>query len=385
MAKRDDRRKPGTGYTTQATNKTWTAYFPKFGGGYHVRRGFSTRALAEAWLDSLLKRQTDKEDVAKGQQRVGVWVDRWIERSSREREWKAKMQADVLYKLGYVKPYLGDMAIADVMPDDVDLMFDELSRDLAQNTVRQIRNYLYQVFEYARERRYITYNPVIKPARRKRPKQQEPQRLTVGQSALLIRTAEPSFYAPAWWLILTLGLRAGEVCGLRWGDVDLDNGVLHILQQVTDLRGKAHKDTPKNDKIRHVPLARSLIPLIRAHREWYIRRAAQGLKKGYWREQGLVFPGRGGRAMNPGSLRHQLHALTDACKLPPVKTHELRHTAGKFYTDLHAPDNVTGAILGHAPNITGHYAPPDVEAMRPWTEKVYRLLLGEVERMRETG
>ena len=83
--------------------------------------------------------------------------------------------------------------------------------------------------------------------------------------------------------------------------------------------------------------------------------------------------------MNPTSLRHQLKRLTDACKLPPVTTHMLRHTAGKFYTDITTPQDVKTAILGHAPNITGHYAPPDAEAMRPWVERVHAVLVGEVD------
>jgi integrase len=374
------RRKPSTGYTSQATNETWIAHFPRLGGGYHVRRGFSTRSLAEDWLDSLLKQRDNKVDIKSGLQRVDVWVDRWIERSAAERGWKAKMLADVLYKLGYVKPFIGAVALADVLPDDIDAMIDDLARDLAENTIRQIRNYLFQVFESAVKRRYIAFNPVIKPERRKRPKQKPPERLSAPQAALLIRAASESFYALAWWLILTLGLRAGEICGLRWGDVDLDRATLTVAQEVTDVRGVATKDMPKGDKIRTLAFARSLVPVFRLHQRAVISRAAQGLKKGYWEENGLVFPGRGGRAMNPTSLRHQLKRLTDAVKLPPVTTHMLRHTAGKFYTDLGTPENITQAILGHAPNITGHYAPPDAEAMREWVERVYRALAGEVER-----
>jgi integrase len=262
MARRKPkRRKPGTGYTTQAKNGTWSALFPKFGGGYHVRKGFDTRTIAEAWLDSLLEQQTKKGDIGGGQQKVGGWIDTWATRAAKEREWKAKMIADVAWKLGYVKPYLGDVALVDVLPDQVDAMWDELRKNLAETTVRQIRNYLHQVFEEARERRYITYNPVLKPKRRKRPKQKPAQRLSVSQAALLVCAAEASFYALAWWLILTLGLRAGEVCGLRWGDVDLERATLTIAQEVTDVRGKATKDSPKGDKVRTLPIAHALIPL----------------------------------------------------------------------------------------------------------------------------
>lgn len=377
------RRERGSGYATQAKNGTWTGYYPnRADGGYHVRRGFATQAAAETWLDSFVVRHEAREDVDRGQQKLSAWAEAWIERNARERAWKAKMKVDVIFKLSYANAYLGDMPLADVYPDHVDAMMDELARDLAETTVRQIRNYLFQVFEAAVKRRYITYNPVIKPERHKRAKQQEPERLNVAQARRLLREAPP-FYALAWWLILTLGLRAGEACGLRWVDVDLERAIIHVEQEVTDLRGMPHKDLPKGDKKRVLPFPRALIEPLRTHREAYMRRAVQGVKKGYWQEHSLVFPGRGGRPMNTTSLYHQLRRMTDACRMPPMKTHNLRHTAGKFYTDLGTPQHILSAILGHSTNITGHYAPPDVETLREWVEAVYRTLAGDAERGRK--
>lgn len=376
MARRKrERRKPGTGYASQARNKTWTAFYPKLGGGNHARRGFDTRAAAEAWLDSLVAQRDAKGDVAGGQQKTDAWIDIWATRAAKDRDWKAKMIADVAWKLGYVKPYIGDRVLLDVLPDHVDAMLDDLRTSLAETTIRQIRNYLWQVFEEARERRYITYNPVIKPKRRKRAKQKEPQRLNRAETNRLLRAAASSFHHLAWWLIVTLGMRAGEICGLRWCDVDLEACVIHIQVAVAELYGKPHHDTPKNDKKRHVAFARLLVPLFVAQRHAVERRAAQGTKKGYWRESDLIFPGRGGRPMNPIALRHQLHDLTDAAQLPPVTTHMLRHTAAKFYADIGADERMIGAILGHAPSITGHYAPPDPDAQRPWVEQVYARLV----------
>jgi hypothetical protein len=185
MAKRRKRRSPGTGYAQPAADKkTWIAFFPKLAGrGYHVRRGFDTRAAAEAWLDSLVKRQESKEDIASGQMSLTVWLSRWKKRSAKDRQWKAKTLADVEFKLGYVKPFLNALPLADITPDRIDQMLDELSRNLADNTVRQIRNYLYQVFQSAVNRRYITYNPVIKPERRKRPKRAAAPERPAGRAA----------------------------------------------------------------------------------------------------------------------------------------------------------------------------------------------------------
>lgn len=377
--KRRSRRAPGTGYAAEAANGTWTGYFPKLGDGYHVRRGFDTRAAAEAWCDSLLKQRNEKLDVGKGQHTVAARIDAWAAREEHERGWKAKTAADVAFRLGYVKPYLGAMTLADVMPDHVDAMLGELRKDLAESSIRHIRNYLWQVFEDAVRRRHITYNPVLKPQRRKRVKQKEPQRLGAAQAAILAQTAAGSFYAVAWWLLICLGLRAGEVCGLRRGDVDLVAGTITIAQEVTDLRGKAHKDAPKNDKVRTLPLPRALVALLAAHLELLTKRAAKGTRAGTWQEHGLVFPGKSGRPMNPTSLRHALKRLTTAASLPPVTTHQLRHTAGALFTDAGCPEDVRAAILGHATaTITRHYSPPSVETMRPWVERVHAAIASQL-------
>src|SRR6185436_8847538 len=151
-------------------------------------------------------------------------------------------------------------------------------------------------------------------------------------------------------------------------------------QEYTDVRGTATQDLPKGDKVLPVPFPRALVPLIRAHLAALTRRAAHGTRYGYWQEHQLVFPGRGGRPMNPTSLRHALKTLTDACKLPSVTTHMLRHTCGGLLIAVGAPENIIGGILRHGPRtITGHYAPPSVEVMRPWVEQVYRILAGELE------
>jgi integrase len=308
----------------------------------------------------------------------------WATRAAKERDWKAKTIADVQWKLAYVTPYIGDQALADVLPDDIDAMMDELGKALAETTTRQIRNYLYQVFESAVKRRYITYNPVIKPERRKKAKQRAPQRLSAPQTAVLLRQAEGTFYALAWWLIVCCGLRAGEMCGLRRSDIDLDNAILTVAQEYTDVRGTSTQDLPKGDKVLSIPFPRALVPFLRLHLAALTRRAAQGIQKGYWKEHQLVFPGRGGRPLNPTSLRHALTRLTDAARLPPVTTHMLRHTCGGLLILAGAPENIIGGILRHGPrNITGHYAPPPIAVMRPWVEQVYGMVAGEVRELGE--
>ncbi len=386
--KRDGRRSPGTGYTAQAKNKSWTGYYPKFGGGYHVKRGFSTREAAEAWCDTLHAQHKAGLAVTQGQRLVEDAIDAWIAREQRERLWKAKTVADVEFKLGYVKPFIGAMVMTDVLPDDVDAMLTTLAEDLAPTTLRQIRNYLHQVFTDAVDRRHITYNPVLKPKRRKQPKRRPAIHLSPEQIRLLLDQVAGSFYGPAWWLIVCLALRAGEVCGLRIIDIDLDRAIVTIAQEYTDLRGKPHNDLPKNDKIRHLPLPRRALADLVAHLEARAKRAKTGTKNGTWHEHGLVFPGRGGRPMHVSSLLHNLNRAIAAInaadatgprlvKIPKLTSHMLRHTSASLYTDVGCPEDIRAALLGHSPgNVTRFYSPPDIETIRPWVDAVYDRIVG---------
>lgn len=380
MAKRKrQRRKPGSGRSYQAANTTWTACYPRIGGGEHVRRGFRTRQEAESWLDSLVALHDQKHDVGQALRTVETAIDAWVNREKDERAWKPKMLADVRFKLGYVKPYLGSMALSDVLPDHVDVMLSDLGQSLAQTTIRHIRNYCYQVFQDAVLRRHIAYNPVIKPSRRKRLMTKEPERLSVQQAAILLHHADGSFYALAWWLLICCGLRSGEVCGLRRSDVDLVSCVLHIRQAVGDVGSAAVISLPKNDKQRDVPFPKALAPLFTAHEEVLIKRAARGLKDQTWHEYGLVFPGRSGEPLRPTSLRHMLKRLTDAAKLPAITTHMLRHTAAGLLEGAGCDRVTIGALLGHTPqSITGHYAPVSLTTLRPWIDQVYQMLHGDM-------
>jgi integrase len=386
--KRDGRRAAGSGYAAPATNGTWTAFYPKFGGGYHVKRGFRTREAAEAWCDSLVAQHEAGVAVSQGQRLVSAAIDAWIGREQHERLWKAKTVADVEFKLGYVKPFLGAMPVNAVMPDDVDAMLDTLARDLAPTTMRQIRNYLHQVFADAEDRRHILHNPVRKPKRRKQPRRRAAVHLAPAQIQLLLQQVAGSFYGPAWLLIVCLALRAGEVCGLRLVDLDLDARTLTIAQEYTDLHGTPHQDLPKNDKTRVLPLPRRALPVLAAHVERRTTVAATGQTHGRWQEHGLLFPGRGGRPLHTSSLLHNLHRAIDAVngadtdgprlvRIPALTTHMLRHTAAGLYTDVGCPEDVRAALLGHSPGtITRFYSPPDIETIRPWVDAVYDRIAG---------
>lgn len=382
----DSRRTPGSGYTRAEPNGTITALYPRRGGGYHVKRGFATEAAAARWLAELGKRDAERYDIAGGEQTLDTLIDRWLDRQEeRVQQGKLKQRTwnDYAFKLGYARDLLGDRRISALMPDHVDDALRVIGRALAETTTRQIRALLHRILEDAHQRRYIERNPVI-VERGQAAERQAPARMNARSARAVLHAAEGSFYELAWWLLFVLGLRAGEVCGLRRSDIDRDALTIRIEQTVADLRGTPTLSTPKTKAGKRVlPFPAGLLPLLDAHLAWLDTRAKEGARRNQWQASALLFPGRGGRPLNPTSLYHQIQRLCADARVPRSKVHDVRHTAAKFYADVGTPEHVLKAILGHAPNITGHYAQIDADAMREWAERVYGLVSGDAERGRK--
>lgn len=97
----------------------------------------------------------------------------------------------------------------------------------------------------------------------------------------------------AFVLAIAMGLRRGEIVGLRWSDVDLDNRVLYVRHQVQRRRGVLYDDDPKSRRRRAVPLPALCIAPLRWHR---LRQGATRAKAGEkWQDSGYVFATRTGR------------------------------------------------------------------------------------------
>jgi integrase len=167
-----------------------------------------------------------------------------------------------------------------------------------------------------------------------------------------------AFYA----LALDTGMRKGELCGLRWADLDLDAATTRIVQQLTKPGAEPIFGPPKNGRARTVSLAAGTVELLKAH-----RRTQAELKMAHrttYRDLGLVF------AKEPSDLRSRddmiglpLQAnnlgerhfarLIAAAKVRRITFHGMRHTCATLLLRAGEPVHVVAQRLGHSdPSIT---------------------------------
>ncbi len=254
---------------------------------------------------------------------------------------------------------LGDTPVVEVTTPQVAELLDRVAADgVTRRTVNRHREVIVAIFNFGLrpdQRWGLTGNPAAATPKRREDGPGRIEVFTVEQVEALARAAE----AGAWRVarpyetariaealrdedrqlgeLLRVaaytGLRRGELIALRWRDVRWSERVL-IVERA--LSGTVERTT-KGRRIRYVPLADQ--PLAALDR--LVRRA------NFTSGDDYVFCNAAGDRLDPSALRRRYVAARDSAALPPLRFHDLRHTAGTLLTRVLDPVTVKD-VLGHA-------------------------------------
>lgn len=151
----------------------------------------------------------------------------------------------------------------------------------------------------------------------------------------------------AYHLIAFRGLRRGEVAGLRWIDLDLDAGLMYVTYQVQPAgRGQARAlIDPKTTSSRAwVALDAATAQVLREQRARQLRMlTAFGSE-----DSGFVFQASDGTPFDPGYLTRTFQTLIRRCALPPIRLHDLRHTAASLALQAGVQLKIVQETLRHS-------------------------------------
>lgn len=145
---------------------------------------------------------------------------------------------------------------------------------------------------------------------------------------------------------IAMGLRRGEIIGLRRSDLDLDNRVLYVRQQRQRRRDVLYDDDPKSRRRHAVPLPALCIAPLRWHR---MRQSAARAKAGeQWHESGYVFTTRTGRQVEPRNVYRSFTRIADSTGIRVVRLHDARHGTATLLPAAGVASRVVTEILGHS-------------------------------------
>lgn len=167
------------------------------------------------------------------------------------------LEAERLFK-AYLVPLVGDMTVDKITPKVIDritarLQAGEVSRrPLKHNTVANAMGLLRRMLNVAKRWGHLHDVPEINSFKRKGDRLEDERWLSEEETNALINATEPR-WKPVIIVAARTGLRLGELQGLRWGDVDLDEGRIVVQRSWSDRLQDV--GPPKGGRPREVPLA----------------------------------------------------------------------------------------------------------------------------------
>lgn len=271
---------------------------------------------------------------------------------------KRKYSTYVKYRKIYYK-YLTDLD---------SILFEELSERIILDTLTLLNDHGSQTLRHSV---YGVLNQIIKHGNEKggysiapfAVKQKNPPKKTIEifnvseqQKLFKILNESADNYKKGILICLFTGLRLGEICSLKWTDIDFESKLLHVNTTVQRIAVEGHstktilyESLPKSgSSIREIPLSDSIIAMLQsiAHRGNYVLN--------------------GERPMEPRTYENKLKRYLKEADIMPRNFHTLRHTFATNCIESGMDVKSLSEILGHADvQLTlNRYVHPTVEAKR---------------------
>ena len=256
----------------------------------------------------------------------------------------------------HIVPKLGNYGLSQVDAGTVDAFLAERQEKLSPQSVHYLRNILRRIWRYAMKWKWTSENPVLLS---------DPITLSQGstlevsqeQALTLLQAFKGHIHECVYTVAIGLGMRIGEVLGLRWADVCLnptgDGGWLNVRGQLQRVEGRYRITPPKTKNgAREIPLPAFVAQAL------FVRRNIQTEQRqrtgDAWNDPfGLVFTRETGEPLVYRTVYARYKALLADKGLGSLRLHDLRHICVSLLVAADVSDKVIASIIGHSdPNFT---------------------------------
>lgn len=267
---------------------------------------------------------------------VSQWAAEWMEREHPNWTLETYRKYEQIMRL-HVLPVIGAMKISDVKPAHIQSLVDKKLKTLAPKTIKSILGAVHRLFECALKAQAIMNNPAhsVTTPRVKRVKVKTADKDELSQLITAVSNTDIEMIIR---IVIFTGLRRGELCGLKWGDLNTVTGTLTVQRSITQVKGIVEEKPTKTDTPRQIKLSASLLAALKAYR-------VQLQKLNQLSEWMCVKTD--GSQHTPYSLEHSFHRTIVKAGLK-LTLHSLRHTQATMLINAGVPVKVVSERLGHS-------------------------------------
>lgn len=327
------------------------SYFTPDGKRRYVsakRKGEAEKALRQAMSDADRGLIFDADNLM-----LSEYLDRWLSDSVANTVKATTFERYEQITRLHLKPALGRVKLKGITPTHVRGLYREkLDGGISSRTVRYIHTTLHKALKQAVMDGLIPRNATeaVKPPQ---PSREEMHPLTPEQAKHFLQTAHEAGdrLEALYVLAIHTGLRQGELLGLKWDDVDLEDGSLQVRRTLAITKSGPVFTAPKTaGSRRSVKLTSAAIEALRGHLK---RQLAEMDKVGsLWDPgdaDGLIFASETGTPLDRRTVtKLKFKPLLKRAGLPEIRFHDLRHTCATLLLTKNVNPKIVSEMLGYS-------------------------------------
>ncbi len=337
------RRGRGDGYIRQRKNGAWEAMLRYVDPITGLRERLSvfapTRDDVVTKLDEARARLRRDERPRDRRVILSQFLELWLDDVVKPtlREWTHDSYSKIV-KNHLIPSRLGDMALRDLR--EVQIQHVLVAKGKATPRIQQLcLIVLRRALEQAVKWGMIATNPadgIVAP----RVVRRELRVLSPAEARRFLKATEHDRLHALYYLAIDTGMRQGELFALQWNDVDLRARTIRVMRSINTATGTIGPPKTKASR-RRVELSTAAVAVLSEHKR---RQEAEE----YF--GALVFPSPGGAPLSPSNVRIRsfLPAQLVAKINPPIRFHDLRHTAATLMLGAGVHPKIVSERLGHA-------------------------------------
>lgn len=297
-------------------------------------------------------------------------ADIWKE-DKRQYVKQSTMAVYLLSLKNHLLPFFGGKM--EVTEDEVQAFaLEKLNHGLSQKSIKDMLIVLKMVVRFGEKQGWLNHVEWKVKFPANQPKAILPI-LTKTHQKKLMDYLKDNFTFPNLGILVCLstGLRIGEVCALKWSDINMDTGLLHVNRTIERIyivdSDKPHTEivinTPKTkNSLREIPLSKELVRIFKS--------LMKVVNKDYYVLTNNTKP------TEPRTYRNYFNKLLKQLDIPRLKFHGLRHSFATRCIESHCDYKTVSVLLGHADISTtlNLYVHPNEEQKRSCIDKMMRYM-----------
>ena len=347
------RRPQGDGTIRKRADGRWEARIivgHKNDGSPMYKSAFAkTQKSALKELHKLIELYRDVDLTEESRMTLGEWMDKWLDEYMIFAIRESTLDSYRNITKNQVKKHIGHKPLSSLTTADIQRFYNKIKKEgrmkpkrdgsyeLADSMVRKIHMMLHEALDTAVRERLIAKNPTNGTTI---PKTNYPEKQILGDEQLetfLEEIKKEEYWCDFFYVEIMVGLRRGEICGLKWSDIDFSANKLRVERSVGIKKGGGISigETKTNTGIRTIIMPPSVSDVLQRRKQTAI--------------SAWVFPSflNPEQPIHPEAAYRKLKVILKHAELPMIRFHDLRHTFATHAMKGGVDAKTLSGILGH--------------------------------------